>query len=52
MALKWNDKEVIGTAIVELYHLNRNIFALTERFKHDFDSNFIQEVKDDLILIT
>ena len=47
VALKRNDKEDIGAAVVELRnHLNRNILALTERFKHDFDSDFIQEVKD------
>ena len=35
--------------IVELRnHLTRNVFALDKRFKEDFDSEFIQEVKDTL----
>ena len=47
VVLKRNDKEDIGIAVVELRnHLNRNIFALTEHFDHDFYSDFIQEVKD------
>ena len=45
--LKRNDKLDIAVAIVELRnHLNRNIFALEERFKEDFDSEFVEEVKD------
>ena len=27
-------------------HLNRNISALDSRFKHDFDSKFVKEVKE------
>ena len=47
VSLKKRNKEEIGIAIVELRnHLHRNISALDERFKHDFDSKFVQDVKD------
>ena len=45
--LKMKDNLALAVAIVELRnHLNRNIFALEERFKEDFNSDFVQEVKD------
>lgn len=45
--LKKKDKLALSVAIVELRnHLNRNIFALEERFKEDFNSDFVKEVKD------
>ena len=47
VTFKQNDKDDIQIAVVEPRNLlNRNIFALKERFKHDFDSDFIQDVKD------
>ena len=47
VSLKKRNKEEIGIAIVELRnHLHRNISALDERFKHDFDSKFVENVKD------
>ena len=47
VALNRINPEEIGIAIVELRnHLDRNISALKNRFKHDFDSEFVQEVKD------
>ena len=47
--LKKSDDLALAVAVVELRnHLNRNIFALEERFKEDFNSDFVQDVKDTL----
>ena len=43
------DNDGLARGIVELRnHLIRNVTALDQIFKHDFDSEFIQEVKDSL----
>ena len=45
--LKQKDKLALAVAIVELgNHMNRNIFALEDRFKYDLESDFVTEVKD------
>ena len=50
--LKKKDKLALAIAIVELRnHLNRNIFALEERFKEDFNNDFVKEVNDSLTSI-
>ena len=44
--LEKNTDIELAEAIVELRnHLNRNIFALEQRFKGDFQNDFVQEVK-------
>ena len=45
--LKRKDKLALAVAIVELRnHLSRNTHALEERFKDDFNSDFVENVKD------